>query len=91
MSEKDLIGAFQALRFVMMQLERKAGNILWYTNNHKQAAVLECIMDAAKEFLRTIEKCKPKDEKGDDRGNGGSGPKCDPDEHEEFGVCVPNN
>ena len=96
MTDRQLIGAFEALRFVMVQLERKAANAVWNAKPWRQTQVVEGIMDAAYVFSKAIEKYVPRPgETEPDTGGGsggGSGPKCDPlTEHEEFGQCVPNN
>jgi hypothetical protein len=83
---RDLLGALQAIRSVMGQLDRKAALAVWNVAPAKRDSLILCIMEAAKEFSDTIEECKKKQGPG-----GGQGPNCGPGFHEEFGICVPNN
>ena len=86
---KELLGALQAVHFVLAQLERKSANMIWKASILDRPKVIDCIMTAAWTFADTIEKCPGKKDGGDQ--GGGQGPNCRPGFHEEFGICVPNN
>ena len=90
---RALAGALQAVHSVMTRLDRKTSLMLWNAGPANQDKMLDCILKAAETFSKTIDECAGRRPDGGygDQGPRPVGPKCQPNWHEEYDVCVPDN
>ena len=94
-SMETLVGSMQAVRVVMARLEQLTATAIWKANPANRGRVIACVMQAAKDYAATLERCEAPPKREDpaqveEPGSGGVGPDCRPGYHEEYGICVPD-